>query len=412
MLDEALRDILLKETKRQNEGLELIASENYPSMEVRYMQGSIFTAKYAEGYPGKRYYGGCEYIDEVENLAIERAKKLFNASYVNVQPHSGSQANFAAYHALKDEGATILSLTLNDGGHLTHGSPVSFSSHLYHFEHYPLGKDGKLDYDIIKERIKEVKPDIFLSGYSAYPFKIDFKKIREIIDEHNKTSDKHCYFMVDMAHIAGLVAAGYFQNPVEFADVVTSTTHKTLRGPRGGLILSNNESLFKKLNSAVFPYSQGGPLEHVIAGKAVMFLEDSQPKFKDYIAQVLKNTKAMNDEFIKLGRKASGTETHLFLLNTLDSYGLTGKEAETLLGEYGITVNKNMIHGDTMPPVKTSGIRIGAAALTSRGLKEETAIEIADLMDTILSKKGTEETKEKVKEIASKFSPIESLTYL
>lgn len=412
MLDEALRDILLKETKRQNEGLELIASENYSSMEVRYMQGSIFTAKYAEGYPGKRYYGGCEYIDEVENLAIERAKKLFNASYVNVQPHSGSQANFAAYHALKDEGATILSLTLNDGGHLTHGSPVSFSSHLYHFEYYPLGKDGKLDYDIIKERIKEVKPDIFLSGYSAYPFKIDFKKIREIIDEHNKTSDKHCYFMVDMAHIAGLVAAGYFQNPVEFADVVTSTTHKTLRGPRGGLILSNNESLFKKLNSAVFPYSQGGPLEHVIAGKAVMFLEDSQPKFKDYIAHVLKNTKAMNDELIKLGRKASGTETHLFLLNTLDSYGLTGKEAETLLGEYGITVNKNMIHGDTMPPVKTSGIRIGAAALTSRGLKEETAVEIADLMDTILSKKGNEETKEKVKEIASKLSPIESLTYL
>lgn len=412
MLDEALRNILLKETKRQNEGLELIASENYPSMEVRYMQGSIFTAKYAEGYPGKRYYGGCEYIDEVENLAIERAKKLFNASYVNVQPHSGSQANFAAYHALKEEGATILSLTLNDGGHLTHGSPVSFSSHLYHFEHYPLGKDGKLDYDIIKERIKEVKPDIFLSGYSAYPFKIDFKRIREIIDEYNKTSDKPCYFMVDMAHIAGLVAAGYFQNPVEYADVVTSTTHKTLRGPRGGLILSNNESLFKKLNSAVFPYSQGGPLEHVIAGKAVMFLEDSQPKFKDYIAQVLKNTKAMNDKFIKLGRKASGTETHLFLLNTLDSYGLTGKEAETLLGEYGITVNKNMIHGDTMPPVKTSGIRIGAAALTSRGLKEETAIEIADLMDTILSKKGTEEAKEKVKEIASKFSPIESLTYL
>lgn len=412
MLDEALRDILLKETKRQNEGLELIASENYPSMEVRYMQGSIFTAKYAEGYPGKRYYGGCEYIDEVENLAIERAKKLFNASYVNVQPHSGSQANFAAYHALKEEGATILSLTLNDGGHLTHGSPVSFSSHLYHFEHYPLGKDGKLDYDIIKERIKEVKPDIFLSGYSAYPFKIDFKRIREIIDEYNKTSDKPCYFIVDMAHIAGLVAAGYFQNPVEFADVVTSTTHKTLRGPRGGLILSNNESLFKKLNSAVFPYSQGGPLEHVIAGKAVMFLEDSQPKFKDYIAQVLKNTKAMNDELIKLGRKASGTETHLFLLNTLDSYGLTGKEAETLLGEYGITVNKNMIHGDTMPPVKTSGIRIGAAALTSRGLEEETAIEIADLMDTILSKKGTEETKEKVKEIASKLSPIESLTYL
>ena len=269
-------ELIKQESARQNEGIELIASENYASKKVREVCGSILTNKYAEGYPGKRYYGGCKYVDLVENLAIQKACELFGAKYANVQPHSGSQANAAAYRALLPNGGKILSLVLNDGGHLTHGSPVSFSSHLYNFVHYPLDKDGKLDYDVILEIAKKESPDAILAGYSAYPYEIDFKKFREICDEVG------CSLIVDMAHIAGLVAAGIHNSPVPYADIVTTTTHKTLRGPRGGLILTNSEKLIKKINSAIFPYYQGGPLEHIIAGKAICFDEALKDEFKEY----------------------------------------------------------------------------------------------------------------------------------
>lgn len=410
MKDKVIEELIAEERVRQNEGIELIASENYPSSSVMEAQGSILTAKYAEGYPGKRYYGGCRIVDDIEIIAIQRAKRLFNALYANVQPHSGSQANFAAYRALMPNGGKVLSLTLNDGGHLTHGSPVSFSKHLYEFAHYPLGEDGKLDYEIIEKRMEEEKPDVLLAGYSAYPYDIDFKRLRALVDGYNRNHERKCFFMVDMAHIAGIVAAGLCQNPVEYADVVTSTTHKTLRGPRGGLILSNDQELGKKLNSAVFPYAQGGPLEHVIAGKAVAFLEDMHPSFKDYMRQVLENTKAAATRFKDLGRKVSGTDNHLFLLNVLDSYGLTGKEAETLLEKNGITANKNMIHGDTLPPMKTSGLRIGFAALTSRGCKEKEAISIADLIDEILNNPEGD-YRAKALAIAGNFKDVTALEY-
>ena len=400
------------EEQRQNEGIELIASENYPSRAVREAAGSIFTAKYAEGYPGHRYYGGCEIVDRLENLAAERCRELFNVKYANVQPHSGSQANFAAYRAILRKGDKILSLTLNDGGHLTHGSPVSFSSDYYQFSFYPLGPDGRLDYDGIAKRLEEEKPDLFLAGYSAFPFEIDFKKMRQILDEYNKTAAKPCYFMVDMAHIAGIVAAKLTQNPADYADIVTSTTHKTLRGPRGGVILSNREDLQKKINSAVFPFSQGGPLEHIIAAKAVAFAEALKPSFQEYIKGVLANTKACNDELAKLGRAVSGTENHLFLLNVMSSYGLNGKEAEAKLGEIGITVNKNMIHGDTLPPALTSGLRIGFAAATSRGCTEEQAKEIARIIDACLSEASSlEELRGQVKAIVKGWKNVIELEY-
>ena len=274
-MDKEILDLIKLESKRQNEGIELIASENYASKEVREICASILTNKYAEGYPNKRYYGGCEFVDKIEQIAIDRVCKLFNVKYANVQPHSGSQANAAAYRALLPNGGKILSLVLNDGGHLTHGSPVSFSSHLYNFVHYPLNSEGKLDYDKILEIAKKEQPDLILAGYSAYPYEIDFKKFKEIADEVNAK------FIVDMAHIAGLIAAGIHQNPCDYADVVTSTTHKTLRGPRGGIILTNSEELIKKINSAIFPYYQGGPLEHIIAGKAICFNEALKPSFKD-----------------------------------------------------------------------------------------------------------------------------------
>lgn len=412
MNDTEVFSIISKEEIRQNEGIELIASENFPSLEVRSVQGSILTAKYAEGYPGHRYYGGCQNVDAIENLAIERAKKLFNVKFANVQPHSGSQANFAAYHALTHDGAKILSLQLDDGGHLTHGSPVSFSAKQYHFVHYPLGKDGRLDYQIIEEMINEENPDVFLAGYSAYPFNIDFKRMREIIDAHNLKSKVHTLFMVDMAHIAGIVAAGLCQNPCLYADIVTSTTHKTLRGPRGGLILCNDEALAKKVRSAVFPYAQGGPLEHVIGAKAVNFLEDLQPSFKTYIASVLENTKTCNDTLAALGASVSGTENHLFLLNVLASYNITGKEAEQRLGNVGITCNKNMIHGDEKSPSECSGIRIGFAALTSRGVTADGAKEIAEIIDSLLSNKISEgEAKARVHQITSLLKNVMTLTY-
>ncbi len=402
------------ETKRQNEGIELIASENYPSVDVREASSSIFMAKYAEGYPSHRYYGGCVNVDAVEEIAMERARKLFNVAYVNVQPHSGSQANFAAYHALIKPGDKVLSLTLNDGGHLTHGSPVSFSAQTYCFVHYPLGDDGRLDYGIIANKLEEEMPDLFLAGYSAYPYAIDFKRMRELIDEHNAKHGAHCLFMVDMAHIAGIIAARLCQNPCEYADIVTSTTHKTLRGPRGGLIMTNREDLVKPIKSAVFPYTQGGPLEHIIASKAVNFLEDLQPSFVSYMKQVLINTKAASDELARLGCEVSGSENHLFLLNVLSSFGLTGLQAQNRLEEVGITTNKNMIHGDSLKPSETSGLRIGFAAATTRGCDEAQAKEIARLIYAILDDKdfSADKYKGEVASIVSTWKDVMDLHQL
>lgn len=378
-------DLIDLECARQNEGVELIASENYASKNVRLACGSILTNKYAEGYPNKRYYGGCKYVDLVEDLAIKKACELFGAKYANVQPHSGSQANAAAYRALMPNGGKVLSLVLNDGGHLTHGSPVSFSSHLYNFVHYPLDKDGKLDYQVIKDIATVEKPDAILAGYSAYPYIIDFKKIKDICDEVG------CYFIVDMAHIAGLVATNVHPSPVPYADIVTTTTHKTLRGPRGGLILTNNFDLYKKINSAIFPYYQGGPLEHIIAGKAICFDEALKEEFREYALKVVENTKACRDEMVSLGAYASDTENHLFLLNTLDSYNLTGKVAQDMLEDILITANKNMIPGDKLSPRETSGLRIGFAAITTRGCTKEDAKIIAGVIHNYLSNKITKE---------------------
>ncbi len=403
-MDKEILDIIKEESIRQNEGIELIESENYASKDVREACGSILTNKYAEGYPNARYYGGCECVDKIESIAIERACKLFNVKYANVQPHSGSQANAAAYHALLPKGGKILSLVLNDGGHLTHGSSVSFSSHFYEFIHYPLNKQGKLDYEVIREIAIKEKPDLILAGYSAYPYAIDFKKFKEICDEVG------CLFIVDMAHIAGLIAAGVHQNPCDYADIVTTTTHKTLRGPRGGLILTNNEKLIKKINSAIFPFYQGGPLEHIIAGKAICFKEALTEEFKIYAKQIVENTKACCDGFKELGALVSDTDNHLFLLNTLDSYGLTGKQAQIMIEDINITANKNMIPNDTLTPKETSGLRIGFAAVTTRGCTALQAKEIASLIHNYLSKNITiEVAKEKVKNIVSTWKIIEEI---
>lgn len=403
-MDQELNRLIRKETKRQNIGVELIASENYASKEVRKMCSSILTNKYAEGYPHKRYYGGCEFVDQIEELAISRACELFGSKFANVQPHSGSQANAAAYRALLPEGGKILSLVLNDGGHLTHGSPVSFSSHDYEFVFYPLDNTGHLNYEGIRELALKEKPNVILAGYSAYPYAIDFKRIGEIAKEVG------AYFMVDMAHIAGLVAAGVHMNPVPYADIVTSTTHKTLRGPRGGLILTNSEELIKRINSAVFPYYQGGPLLHIIAAKAVCFKEALSDDFKKYVKQLVKNNKACRDEFAKLGDIVSDTDNHLFLLNVLDSFGINGLEAQKKLELVNITTNKNMIPNDTLKPNKTSGLRIGFAAVTTRGCTEEDAKHIARLIHNFLSNNIDEKSaKEEVKNIVSKWKLIEKI---
>ncbi len=396
-------ELINLECKRQNEGIELIASENYTSKEVRATCGSILTNKYAEGYPYKRYYGGCEIVDKIEQLAIDKACLLYRAKYANVQPHSGSQANAAAYRALLPNGGKILSLVLNDGGHLTHGSNVSFSGVLYDFIHYPLN-NGKLDYDKILEIAKEEKPNLILAGYSSYPYQVDFKRIKEICDEVKSL------FMVDMAHIAGLVAAGYHPSPVEYADIVTSTTHKTLRGPRGGLILTNSDELIKRINSAVFPYYQGGPLEHIIAGKAICFNEASKDSFKDYIKNVIDNTKACCDELAKLGATVSDTENHLFLIDVVASYKMTGLEAQEMLEEIHLTANKNMIPNDTLSPKETSGLRIGLAAVTTRGCTKEDAKIIAHLIHKYLSRNIDEtEAKVIVNNITSSWLKIEEI---
>ena len=403
-MDKQILDLIQEESIRQNEGIELIASENYASTYVREVCGSILTNKYAEGYPNARYYGGCEVVDKVEMLAIERVCKLFNVKYANVQPHSGSQANAAAYHALLPKGGKILSLVLNDGGHLTHGSNVSFSSHFYEFVHYPLNNEGKLDYDKIEEIAVKEQPDLILAGYSAYPYEIDFKRFKEICDKVN------CFFMVDMAHIAGLIAAGEHLNPCDYADIVTSTTHKTLRGPRGGLILTNNEKLIKKINSAIFPFYQGGPLEHIIAGKAVCFKEALDDSFKEYAKLVKSNTLTCRNTLLDLGAIVSGTENHLFLLNTLDTYGITGKVAQNKLEEIGITTNKNMIPGDTLSPRETSGLRIGFAAVTTRGCINEDAKVVATLIHKYLKEEILkEDALKEVKKLTSSWKLIEEI---
>lgn len=392
--DPQLWAAIAAEKKRQQGNIELIASENIVSEGVLAAQGSVLTNKYAEGYPGKRYYGGCEYIDVVEDLAIDRAKELFGAKYANVQPHSGSQANAAAYRSLIAPGDTVLGMDLASGGHLTHGSPVNFSGQTYNFVSYGVDKETeRLDYDAILALAKEVKPKLIVAGASAYPREIDFERFGQIAKEVG------AYLMVDMAHIAGLVAAGKHQNPVPYADIVTTTTHKTLRGPRGGLILTNDEQLAKKINSAVFPGLQGGPLEHVIAGKAVAFGEALRPEFNDYAAQVIKNAQAMAEVFAQNDKArliSGGTDNHLLLVDVL-GFGLNGKEAEQLLDSVSLTVNKNSIPFETLSPFKTSGIRLGTPAITSRGFDEADAKQVAELIIAVLESKGEAEVLADVK---------------
>ena len=393
-----------KELLRQQEGIELIASENYVSESVLEAAGSILTNKYAEGYSSKRYYGGCENIDIIENIANDRLKKLFNAQYSNVQPHSGANANMAVYFALLNIGDTVLGMDLSNGGHLTHGSKVNFSGKNYNFISYGLDEITEtLDYDKILELAQAHKPKLIVAGASAYSRKIDFKKFREIADSVG------AYLMVDMAHIAGIVAAGLHQNPCEYADVVTTTTHKTLRGPRGGAILCKEE-LGKKIDSAVFPGIQGGPLEHIIAAKAVCFKEASTLEFKEYQMQVLKNSKILAEELMKKGFKlvSNGTDNHLILINFEDK--LTGKEAENLLSEIKITVNKNSVPNDKRSPFITSGIRVGTAAITTRGFKEDDMIELADIIAKCLFKlESSENLLNRVYNLTAKYPIYKNL---
>ena len=396
-----------KEEHRQQETIELIASENIVSKEVREAQGSVLTNKYAEGYPGKRYYGGCQYIDQVEQLAIDYAKKLFGAEYANVQPHSGSQANMAVYQALLKPGDKILGMGMDAGGHLTHGAKVNFSGKVYESYSYGLNPaTEELDFDQIEQLALEINPRLIVAGASAYSKIIDWQKFRKIADEVG------AYLMVDMAHIAGLVATGAHPNPVPVADVVTTTTHKTLRGPRGGMILSKSPEIGKKINSALFPGTQGGPLEHVIAGKAQAFYEDLQPQFTDYINQVVKNAAAMADEFNKSATirvVSGGTENHLLVID-ITKTGITGKDAQDLLDGVHITTNKESIPNDQRSPFVTSGLRIGTPAVTSRGFKEADVRQVADLIIQLLEhaddKAVKEEVAQQVHELTSKY-PIE-----
>lgn len=402
--DAELWQAMEQEKVRQEEHIELIASENYTSPRVMQAQGSQLTNKYAEGYPGKRYYGGCEYVDIVEQLAIDRAKELFGADYANVQPHSGSQANFAVYTALLEPGDTVLGMNLAHGGHLTHGSPVNFSGKLYNIVPYGIDASGHIDYADLEKQAKEHKPKMIIGGFSAYSGVVDWAKMREIADSIG------AYLFVDMAHVAGLVAAGVYPNPVPHAHVVTTTTHKTLAGPRGGLILAKggSEGLYKKLNSAVFPGGQGGPLMHVIAGKAVALKEAMEPEFKTYQQQVAKNAKAMVEVFLERGYKvvSGGTDNHLFLVDLVDK-NLTGKEADAALGRANITVNKNSVPNDPKSPFVTSGIRVGTPAITRRGFKEAEAKELAgwmcDVLDSINDEAVIERIKGKVLDICARY---------
>ena len=392
--DPVLAKAIAGERKRQEDHVELIASENYTSPRALEAQGSVLTNKYAEGYPGKRYYGGCEYVDIAESLAIDRAKQLFGADFANVQPHSGSQANAAVYLALLNPGDQILGMSLDHGGHLTHGAKVNFSGKLFKAAQYGIKPDtGEIDYDQVERLAQEHKPKMIIAGFSAYSRVIDWARFRRIADSVG------AYFVVDMAHVAGLVAAGLYPNPVPFADVATTTTHKTLRGPRGGLILARaNPEIQKKLNSMVFPGIQGGPLMHVIAGKAVAFLEALQPEFKTYCAQVIANARAMAHVLQDRGYKivSNGTDNHLFLLNLVDK-DITGKEADAALGRAHMTVNKNAVPNDPRPPMVTSGLRIGTPAATTRGFKEAEAKQLSNWIADVLDHRGDDATVERVR---------------
>jgi glycine hydroxymethyltransferase len=382
--DPQLAQAMAQEGRRQEQHIELIASENYTSPQVMAAQGSVLTNKYAEGYPGKRYYGGCEYVDLVENLAIERARELFGADYVNVQPHSGSQANAAVFLALLQPNDTVLGMSLAHGGHLTHGAKVSFSGKLYNAVQYGVDEHGLIDYDEVERLAVKHQPKMLIAGFSAYSKTLDFARFRAIADKVG------AYLFVDMAHVAGLVAAGLYPNPLPFADVVTTTTHKTLRGPRGGLILARaNPELEKKLNSAVFPGGQGGPLMHVIAAKAVCFKEALAPAFKVYQQQVIDNAKAMAEVFVKRGYEvvSGGTDNHLFLVSLI-ARGITGKAADAALGRAHITVNKNAVPNDPQSPFVTSGLRIGTPAVTTRGFKQAQCRDLANWICDILDHLG------------------------
>ena len=390
-MDKELERALKLEEKRQQDNIELIASENYVSPAVRELQGSILTNKYAEGYPSKRYYGGCEYVDIFEETAIEYACKLFDCKYANVQPHSGSSANMAVYRALLSKGDKVLGMNLNQGGHLTHGSKVNFSGIDYDVVGYELNSDTELlDYDKIEEIAMAEKPRMIIAGASAYSGAIDFSKFKSIADKCGS------YLMVDMAHIAGLVAAGYHMNPTKYADVVTTTTHKTLRGPRGGMILTNDEEIIKKVNKVIFPGIQGGPLMHVIGAKAQCFYEDLQPEFKEYIKNVCENAKVMCKTFMDNGVRvvSNGTDNHLMLVDVKNSFGITGKEAETVLDKIHITVNKNTIPNETEKVSVTSGIRVGTPAMTTRGFGSEEFKEVANIIIKALRNTQDEEILE------------------
>ena len=402
--DREVYDAIEAERKRQNEGIELIASENFVSKSVLEAAGSVMTNKYAEGYPDKRYYGGCECVDIVEKLAIERAKEIFNVKYVNVQPHSGSQANMGVYKALLNLGDVILGMRLDHGGHLTHGKNVNFSGKDYTVYSYSVRKEDEyIDYDEVEKIAMEVKPKLIVAGASAYPRVIDFKKFREIADKVG------AYLMVDMAHIAGLVAAGEHPSPIPYAHVVTTTTHKTLRGPRGGVIMTNDEEIAKKIDKAIFPGIQGGPLMHIIAAKAVAFKQALSPEFKEYQHQIVKNAKALAEVLEKGGLRlvSGGTDNHMILVDLKSSKGLTGQAVEKALDKAGITVNKNGIPYDTEKPMVTSGIRIGTPAVTTRGMKEKEMEEIGNFIletiENINDDKKLSEIKERVKEFCLRF---------
>jgi glycine hydroxymethyltransferase len=403
-MDKNIKEALVKELKRQNDNIELIASENYVSKSVMELQGSVFTNKYAEGYSGKRYYGGCVNVDRVEDLAIEYVTKLFNVKYANVQPHSGSSANMAVYRALLKPGDVVLGLNLSHGGHLTHGHDINFSGLDYKFIPYSLDSETEmLNYDVIRELALKEKPQMIVAGASAYSRFMDFKKFKEIADEVG------ALLFVDMAHIAGLVAAGLHENPCLYADVVSSTTHKTLRGPRGGIILTNNEEIINKINKTIFPGIQGGPLMHVIAAKAQAFYEDLQPEFKEYGKQVIKNAQALANTLESEGFKiiSGGTDNHLMLVDVKGNLGITGKEAEKILDSIHITVNKNTIPNETESPFKTSGIRLGTPAMTTRGLKESDFIQIGKIISKALKNRDDEkilkELDQQVLELTAKY---------
>lgn len=388
------------EERRQEEGIELIASENFVSKAVMQAAGCVMTNKYAEGYPDKRYYGGCEYVDVVEKLAIDRLKSIYGAEYANVQPHSGSQANMAVYMSLLSPGDKVLGMALDQGGHLTHGHRVNFSGGLYEFASYGLGEDERIDYDSLREDAHREKPKMIVAGASAYPREISFKKFREIADEVG------AYLMVDMAHIAGLVAAGIHENPVDYAHVVTSTTHKTLRGPRGGIILTNSEDIMKAVNRTVFPGIQGGPLMHVIAAKAVSFKEAQGEEFKAYQKQVVANAKALGEALTERGFKlvSGGTDNHLLLVD-LQNKGITGREAEKLLMEAGITVNKNAVPNDPEKPFVTSGIRIGTPAVTTRGMRESDMTVLGGIIADVIEGRNGKPYESQVVDMARR-SPL------